>query len=73
MIIEPGSKIDWWIITRDSVFLLIYLITFSVFLIGNQLELYKALVLLGLYIGHIILMKFNKSYEVVIKKKIHRT
>lgn len=73
LIIEPGSRIDWWIITRDTVFLLVYLITFSVFLIGNLLEMWKAIILLILYFVHIILMKFNKNYEVVIKKKIHRT
>lgn len=35
--------------------------------------MWKAIILLVLYIVHIILMKFNKNYEVVIKKKIHRT
>jgi Ca2+/Na+ antiporter len=73
LLIEPNSKIDWWIVTRDSIFLLLYLITFSVFLYGNKLEMWKALILLGLYIAHIVLMKYNKSYEIIIKKLIHRT
>lgn len=39
----------------------------SVFLYGNRVEVYKALILLVLYIVHIFLMKFSSKYEVAIK------
>ena len=64
------TLIDWWIITRETVFILIYLIAISVFLFGNRVELYKALILFILYIVHIFLMKFSSKYEVAIKQAL---
>ena len=65
-----GTLIDWWIITRETVFILIYLIAISVFLFGNRVELFKALILFILYIVHIFLMKFSSKYEVAIKQAL---
>lgn len=65
-----GTLIDWWIITRETVFILLYLIVLSVLLYGNKVELYKALILLVLYIAHIFLMKFSSKYEVAIKQAL---
>ena len=64
------TLIDWWIITRETVFILIYLVAISVFLFGNRVELYKALILFILYIVHIFLMKFSSKYEVAIKQAL---
>ena len=64
------TLIDWWIITRETVFILIYLIAISVFLYGNKVELYNALILFALYIVHIFLMKFSSKYEVAIKQAL---
>lgn len=59
LIVEEGTLVDWWIITRETVYLLIYLIIMSVFLYGNEVEMWKAQILFVLYICHIILMKYS--------------
>jgi len=70
LIVPAKTLIDWWIITRETVFILIYLVAISVFLFGNRVELYKALILFILYIVHIFLMKFSSKYEVAIKQAL---
>ena len=70
LIVPAKTLIDWWIITRETVFILLYLIVISVFLYGNRVELYKALILVVLYIVHIFLMKFSSKYEVAIKQAL---
>ena len=47
-----------------------YLIVISVFLYGNRVEVWKALILMVLYIVHIFLMKFSSKYEVAIKQAL---
>jgi len=42
LIVEEGTLVDWWIITRETVYLLLYLVIMSVFLYGNQVEMWKA-------------------------------
>ena len=70
LIVPAKTLIDWWIITRETVFILLYLIVISVFLFGNKVELYHALILFVLYIVHIFLMKFSSKYEVAIKQAL---
>lgn len=72
MIAEVDTRVDWWIITRDTIFIVIYLVVLTIFLIGNYVQLYKAIVLLFLYVVHIFLMKFNYLYEIAIKKSVAR-
>lgn len=43
LVTDPGTKIDWWIICRETVFFLLYAGVFTGFLIGNSVEIYKAL------------------------------
>ena len=70
LIVPVGTYIDWWIITRETVFFLFYLIILSAALYGNKVELYKALILFILYIVHIFLMKYSNKYEVAIKEAL---
>ena len=70
LIVPAKTLIDWWIITRETVFILMYLIVISVFLYGNRVEVWKALILMVLYILHIFLMKFSAKYEVAIKQAL---
>lgn len=72
MIAEVDTRVDWWIISRDTIFIVIYLVVLTIFLIGNYVQLYKAIVLLFLYVVHIFLMKFNYLYEIAIKKSVAR-
>ena len=72
LIADNATRVDWWIITRDTIFILCYLIVLTVFLIGNAVQIWKAFVLFGLYIVHILLMKYNHIYEVAIKKSVAR-
>ena len=65
---DYGTKIDWWIITRETIFLLFYVGLFSGFLYGNKIESWKAAILLFFYLVHIIMMVLNQYYEVAIKK-----
>lgn len=69
---EPGTKVDWWIISRDSFFILCYLGALSGLLYGNDISYWKAIVLICLYFIHIIFMKFNYIYEIYIKKTVTR-
>ena len=62
-----GTLIDWWIITRETVFILFYLIILTYCLMGNQVELPQAIILFVLYIVHIFLMKYSSKYEVALK------
>jgi len=70
LIVEEGTLIDWWIITRETLFILFYLAIVTAFLVGNKVELYQATVLFILYIVHIFLMKYSNKYEVAIKKAV---
>lgn len=70
LIVPAKTLIDWWIITRETAFILVYLIVISIFLYGNRVEIYKALILFILYIVHIFAMKFSSKYEVAIKQAL---
>lgn len=65
---QEGTLIDWWIVSRETVFFLIYLAIISLLLVGNEVQLYGAIILVVLYVLHIFLMKFSSKYEIVIKK-----
>lgn len=65
-----GTLIDWWIITRETVFFLFYMLIFSYILLGNRVEVIWAFMLLVLYIVHIFLMKYSAKYEVAIKQAL---
>lgn len=68
LIVAEGTLIDWWIVSRETAFFLLYLGIMSFLLNGNKVELFGATILLILYILHIFLMKHSSKYEVVIKK-----
>jgi Ca2+/Na+ antiporter len=72
LVADKGTKIDWWIITREAIFLIVYVSFFSGFLIGNQITAWKAAILLLCYFVHIIMMILNQYYEVAIKKAVAR-
>lgn len=67
VIVEDNTLIDWWIITRDTVFFLLYLIVMAGFLYGNQINKTRAFILVAIYFVHIIAMKFSSKYEIIIK------
>jgi hypothetical protein len=69
---ENGTRIDWWVISRDTIFFVIYLIVITIFLSSNSITIMNALILFFLYIIHIFAMKFNSLYEVAIKKNVAR-
>jgi Ca2+/Na+ antiporter len=69
---DINTKIDWWIITRETIFLLFYVGLFSGFLYGNKIEIWKASFLMVFYLVHIIMMVLNQYYEVAIKKAAAR-
>ena len=62
--------IDWWIISRETVFILFYLALMSFALYGNKVELWKSAILFIVYIVHIFLMKYSSKYEVAIKQML---
>lgn len=51
---------------------MVYVAVLTAFLIGNDIAIWKPIVLLILYIAHILLMKYNHVYEVAIKKGFAR-
>ena len=70
LIVPVGTLIDWWIITRETIFILIYLCVMTYCLYGNEVGLGQALILFLLYIIHIFLMKYSNKYEVAIKQSV---
>lgn len=70
---EQGTRIDWWVITRDTIFLIIYLVVITIQLSSNNITITNALILVVLYVFHILMMKFNSIYEVAIKKNVARS
>lgn len=70
LIVAEGTLIDWWIVSRETAFFLLYLAIMTVLLQGNQVGLSGALILFLLYIVHIFLMKYSSKYELVIKKML---
>lgn len=73
LVVAEETLIDWWIITRDTVFFLLYLIVLAFMLYGNNINQTKALILVVIYILHILLMKFSSKYEILIKHKLANT
>ena len=73
LVVAEETLIDWWIITRDTVFFLLYLSVLAFFLYGNNINQTKALILVVIYILHILLMKFSSKYEILIKHKLANT
>lgn len=72
MLAEKGTRIDWWIISRDTVFIIVYLSFLSGFMKGNEIDYWKPIVLFVLSLIHVLLMKYNSVYEIAIKKAVAR-
>jgi Ca2+/Na+ antiporter len=72
LVADYHTKIDWWIITRETLFVLVYVGLFSGFLYGGRVDTWQATILLGCYFVHIIMMVMNQYYEVAIKKAVAR-
>lgn len=72
MMAETGTRIDWWVITRDTLFFIIYLVIITIFLSSNSITLTNAFILIAIYVVHIFAMKWNILYEVAIKKNVAR-
>ncbi len=70
---EEGTRIDWWVITRDTIFLVIYLVVITLQISSNNITISNAIILVVLYAVHITMMKFNSTYEVAIKKNVARS
>lgn len=80
MLAPEKTRIDWWISTRDTIFFCIYLSVMSYFMwpklneetgeIDNKSKVLKfhVIILLIMYLIHIMLMKFNHTYEVALKR-----
>lgn len=69
---DEGTRIDWWVITRDTIFLVIYLVVITLQISSNNITISNAIILVVLYGVHILMMKFNSTYEVAIKKNVAR-
>jgi Ca2+/Na+ antiporter len=72
LIADTNTRIDWWVITRDTLFFIIYLVVITIFLSSNSITITNAIILLVIYIVHIFAMKWNSLYEVAIKKNVAR-
>lgn len=70
LLVAEGTLIDWWIITRETMFFFLELGLMAYLLYGNSINKAKAFVLIGVYIVHIVLVKFSSKYEILIKHKL---
>lgn len=52
---------------------MIYLVVITLQLASNNITISNALILVILYAVHILMMKFNATYEVAIKKNVARS
>ena len=72
LVAEVSTRVDWWISTRDTIFMMFQLFILIALLIGNSINLWRAVVMLIMYFIHVLLMKYNHLYEVAIKKSVAR-
>ena len=72
LVAEVSTRVDWWISTRDTIFMMLQLFILIALLIGNSINLWRAVVMLVMYFIHVLLMKYNHLYEVAIKKSVAR-
>ena len=72
LVAEVSTRVDWWISTRDTIFMMFQLFILIALLIGNSINLWRAVVMLVMYFIHVLLMKYNHLYEVAIKKSVAR-
>merc|ERR1719397_1680936 len=70
---KESLNLTWWPLARDCVFYTIGLVVVALF-IGtsskNEIELWEALVLFGMYFLYILLMYFNQSLNLWVSDKI---
>ena len=70
--------LTWWPLLRDCTFYSISLLTLISFFLDEQIEMYEAAILLGIYAGYVFFMKYNVQAEVSFKRliganKVHET
>ena len=70
MLAPEKTRIDWWISTRDTIFFCAYLGVMSYFMANGEILPVNVYVLLIMYIIHVMLMKFNHTYEVALKRYV---
>ena len=66
-----------WPLTRDCTYYIISLLVLYMFFGGdwskNEIDLWEAIILLLLYVGYVVLMKFNERLRDACQKRMHRS
>ena len=64
--------LTWWPLLRDCTFYSISLITLIAFFIDETIEWWEALILLSIYFGYVLFMKYNMQAEMCVKKLLYK-
>ena len=64
------GRIDWYTFLRDTFTLCVVLLSISLLLINHAIVFWNALIMLFIYIIYTLVMKFNKSLERFLRKKV---
>ena len=64
--------LTWWPLFRDCTFYSISLLTLITFFLDEKIFWWEAAILLGIYAGYVIFMKFNASSEKFVKKLLYK-
>jgi len=64
--------LTWWPLFRDCTFYSISLLIMVLFFLDNKIELYEALILLSLYAGYVVFMRYNVVIERRVKGFLNR-
>jgi len=64
----PGLPLSWWPLARDCTYYCFSIQVLVLFVLDQQIEGYEALILLCLYFGYVLIMKYNSQLAVSITK-----
>jgi len=64
----PGLPLSWWPLARDCTYYCFSIQVLVLFVLDQQIEGYEAIVLLLLYVGYVLIMKYNEKLQVSVTR-----
>lgn len=69
-LIAPGLPLTWWPLARDCSYYGCSIMLTICVVVDKQVQWWESLIMLGGYIGYVIVMKFNEDLEVYVKSQL---
>ncbi|ALC49668.1 CG12061, partial [Drosophila busckii] len=67
-LLSPAATLDWWPISRDTLWYLIAIAVLFVFVFDSHIKLYEAGIMFGLYFVYLVLLIFDRKIQKKIRK-----